>query len=118
MGQSKNPKAYPEAQEFMNRVKETQHSLSIGPFASEGAAMRFRHKCYSARKNWRNYSRDAYEEDHPMHSQSPWEGVSMEVFWHDGSDSYPEGYWVRAWDNPEGGLEPYYIVESTANSND
>ena len=106
MSQSKNISAYPEAQEFLDKIVDHEpRIIRAGPFSAHGSAYNFRHKCYSARANLRRYNASLYTQDHPMHNKSPWESISLEIV----EDNAQ--WFVRGWAGGSGSINIF--VEET-----
>lgn len=64
-----------DAKRLMNRALESESGGIRIKFETEKSLLKFRLRCYSARKRDREQSEKAYDYGHPLHGVSPYDGL-------------------------------------------
>jgi hypothetical protein len=100
MPQAKGLNAYPNARALLDRALDSERGIKL-PYPDYSQAFKMRMNCYTVRSRERKYSTEIYESSHPLHGQTPWDGIEMII-----EDSV--GHIVQSTDDK---LDPpYYLV--------
>lgn len=78
MPPSKSLISYADVQEALDRALASERGV-IAKFMTRGAAVQFRHRCYSLRKILREKSAEVYQPGDPMYGRTPYDELIIQT---------------------------------------